>query len=211
MFSSCSTLPTRPTPPDRRWLDCCIARRSCVFYAVLIHLAATPPKHVVADRRLDAGPQEQQRGPRVLSWVGPALAPSHAFGPMVQSYRPVLIERAPLAVSCLAVAPSTASQWNQRKLAPNYSPISVKDGSGAAGVSVREAWVAESLRDRGLQSAQRTRRTRTEARDTITRTEKQEAQPRPPFSGRFVPQSGLPPPLDATTETTCVPSLIQQD
>lgn len=89
----------------------------------------------------------------------------------------------------------------------------MKDGSGAAGVSVREAWVAESLRDRGLQSAQRTRRTRTEARETITRTEKQEAHPPPPlfFPSRFVPQSGLPPTLDATTETICVPSLIQQD
>lgn len=58
----------------------------------------------------------------------------------------------------LAMAPSTASQWNQRKLAPNYSLVSVKDGSGAPGVSVCEGWVAESLRDLGLQSAQNAHR-----------------------------------------------------
>lgn len=49
--------------------------------------------------------------------------------------------------------------------------------------------MAESLWDRGPQSRQRTRRTHTEAGDTITRAEKQKAQP--PFSGRFVPQLGL--------------------
>lgn len=95
----------------------------------------------------------------------------------------------PLAAPRLAMAPSTTSQWNQRKLAPNYRLISVKDGTGAAGVSVCGGWVAESLWDRGPQSRQRTRRTHTEARDTITRAGKQKAQP--PFSGRFVPQSGL--------------------
>lgn len=185
---------TPPTPLDRRWLECCIARRSCVFYAVLIHLAASSFKHVAADRRLDVCPEEQGRGGHILAWVGralpcPALAPPDAFGQMDQTYRPLFIKR-----TCsprLAMAPSTTSQWNQRKLAPNYRLISVKDGTGGAGVSVCGGWVAESLWDRGPQSRKRTRRTHTEARDTITRAEKQKAQP--PFSGPFVPQPGLLP------------------
>lgn len=146
--------PLRPRPPpsDRRWLDCCIARRSCVFSAVLIHLAASPHKHVVAHRRLD------RRSVGTGAWTtrpsvgGPP--PWHRqtlWGQMVQRQRPLLIKcaRSP----SLAVAPSAASQWKQRKLAPNYRLVSVKDGSGAAGVSVCEGWVAESLRDRGLPCA----------------------------------------------------------
>lgn len=88
------------------------------------------------------------------SWRGWGPPPWHRqtlWDQMVQRSRPLLIKcaRSP----SLAVAPSTASQWKQRKLAPNYRLVSVKDGSGAAGVSVCEGWVAESLRDRGLPCA----------------------------------------------------------
>lgn len=92
-------MPPRPacsTPLGRRWLRCCIARRSCVFYAVLIHLAAASSyKRVAADRRLDVCPEEQGRGGHILTWVGPApaLAPPDAFGQMVQTYRPLFIKR----------------------------------------------------------------------------------------------------------------------
>lgn len=94
----------------------------------------------------------------------------------------------PLAVPCLAVAPSTTSQWNQRKLAPNYRLVSVKDGTGAAGVSACGGWVAESLGSRPAEHTEDTRNAQS-ARDTITRTQRRKAQP--PFSGPFVPQSGL--------------------
>lgn len=48
-----------------------------------------------------------------------------------------------LALSCLAMAPSIMSQWNQRKLAPNYRLLSVKNGTGAGGVCqcVEAGWL----------------------------------------------------------------------
>lgn len=55
----------------------CIAR-GCIFHAVVIHLAAAPDKHVVVDRRLGPGPEEQDEDDR-LTWVGPALVPTSAW------------------------------------------------------------------------------------------------------------------------------------
>lgn len=220
LFPSCSTLPTPPHPPtpplDRRWLDCCIARRSCVFYAVLIHLAAPPYKHVAADRRLDAGQEKQERGRRVLTWADPRPGTVRRSRPDGPELSATVHQAHPLAAPRLAMAPSTASQWNQRKLAPNYSLISVRDGTGAAGVSVCGGWAAESLRDRGARRghAERTRRpgTRLHAQKSrrfslpflvdlcLSRVCHPPPLPPPP-----------PPPVDATTEPTCVRSLIQQD
>lgn len=81
--------------------------------------------------------------------------------------------------------------------------------------------MVDSLWDRGLQTTQRTRRTRTEATEgdtsdrthmsTGTLTHKQKAEP-PFFLGDLCLSRVCPlPHVDATTETTRVPSLIQQD
>lgn len=49
----------------------------------------------------------------------------------------------PRALSCLAMAPSIMSQWNQRKLAPNYRLLSVKNGIGSGELChhVEAAWL----------------------------------------------------------------------
>ena len=62
-----------------------------------------------------------------------------------------------LTLSCLAMAPSIMSQWNQRKLAPNYRPLSVKTLTGAGGVCQRvEAGWLTHCGDWGRYYTQRT-------------------------------------------------------
>ena len=69
-----------PLSLSLRLLDrCCLhGKRSCIFRTAVIHLAAAPDKHVVVDRRLGPGPEEQDRGDDRLTWVGPALVPTSA-------------------------------------------------------------------------------------------------------------------------------------
>lgn len=73
-------------------LDCCIARRRCVFYTAAIHLALSPEKNTlwwtdawVPDcRNMDMYDRQ--------TWVGTAQAVWATFGQMVQSYRPLFIK-----------------------------------------------------------------------------------------------------------------------
>lgn len=153
-FPPALPFPPPPPPPLRsalaRLLHCAeelrLFRSSDSFGSLSTQTrcgAQTPGSPVRGNRSVDDA-----------SWRGWGPPPWHRqtlWDQMVQRSRPLLIKcaRSP----SLAVAPSTASQWKQRKLAPNYRLVSVKDGSGAAGVSVCEGWVAESLRDRGLPCA----------------------------------------------------------
>lgn len=70
-------------PPSLYLLACLIVAvckvRSCIFHAVVIHLAASKDKHVVVDRRLVPGPEEQVGDDR-LTWVGPTLFPMRTQG-----------------------------------------------------------------------------------------------------------------------------------
>lgn len=104
------------------------------------------------DRRLGPGLEEQDREDR-LTWVGPCPGPNVSMGSSGQ-HQPLgqmVLSRVlatvhqmyPFPLSCLAMAPSIMSQWNQRKLAPNYRLLSVKNGSGAAGVCqlVEAGWL----------------------------------------------------------------------
>lgn len=84
---------------------------------------------------------------------GPCPGPNVSTGnsgqrqPLVQMVRSRALatvhQTHPLPLSCLAMAPSIMSQWNQRKLAPNYRLLSVKNGTGAAGVCqlVEAGWL----------------------------------------------------------------------
>lgn len=123
-----------------------------------------------------------------------------------------------LTLSCLTMAPSIMSQWNQRKLAPNYRLLSVKNRTGADGVCQRaeDGWwthcgtEACSLHIEHTQAAV--------GGDTSDYT-----HARKPTQAKRLNLHSLwlicasagsapsPPHEDATTETTCVPSLIQQD
>lgn len=117
------------------------AARSCIFYAVVIHLAATRDKHVVVDRRLGPGPEEQTDvgGPCPgLNFSTGSSRQRQPLGQMVRSRALAAVhEMHPLTLSCLTMAPSITSQWNQRKLAPNYRLLSVRNGTGAGGVCQR--------------------------------------------------------------------------
>lgn len=124
----------------------------------------------------------------------------------------------PLALSCLAMAPSIMSQWNQRKLAPNYRLLSVKNGTGAGGVCqrVEAGWLTHCGTEARRPRRGHAKHTHTgHGGDTIDCTHicthKQKAEP-PVFLVDLC-HSGVctTPREDATTETTCVPSLIQQD
>lgn len=89
----------------------CIAR-SCIFHAVVIHLAATPDKHVVVDRRLGPGPEEQDGDDR-LTWVGPALVPTSAraaAGSASHLARWSGVELSPLFIKCTRTL-CLASPW----------------------------------------------------------------------------------------------------
>lgn len=83
---------TSLSPPLCLYLSACLIAavciaRSCIFHVVVIHLAATRDKHVVVDRRLGPGPEEQADvggpcpGPNVsmdshlARWSGVELSP----------------------------------------------------------------------------------------------------------------------------------------
>lgn len=127
------------------------------------------------------GPEEQDGDDR-LTWVGPgpnvstdSSSSSSSSGqrqPLGQMVRTRVIatvhQMCPLALSCLAMALGIMSQWNQRKLAPNYRLLCVKNGTGAAGVCqrVEAGWLThcgtEACRPRRghAEHAQRPRRRR---------------------------------------------------
>lgn len=116
-----------------------------VFHAVVIHFGSLLQINTL--RRTDA--RVPVRGSRTgddrLTWVGPGTdvntgssGRSQPLGQMVRSRVIATVHQThPLASSCLAMAPSITSQWNERKLAPNYRLLSVKNGTGAAGVCQR--------------------------------------------------------------------------
>lgn len=78
----------------------------------------------------------------------------------------------PRALSCLAMAPSIMSQWNQRKLAPNYRLLSVKNGIGSGELChrVEAAWLTHCRTEAHRPHSSHRECARNSWRDTHIRT-----------------------------------------
>jgi len=147
-------------------------------------------------------------GPNVSTDSSRQLQP---LGQMVQSQALVSIcQMYQLTLSCLTMAPSIMSQWNERKLAPNYRLLSLKNGTGAGGVChcVEAGWLSHCGTE--AEDIQNTHTGHEEITHIYWNTRERRGEP--PFFLVGLCLNRVPPSHGgAVTETTCVPSLIQQN